>query len=303
MNPVLPLPSKFLQVCHNAERIMKRHLNESELESFSNEDYRFLLSEQFETHRRLREQAQSIIRMVIAGVGVIVALVGYRLYPEFQLPSRTLNIASGAVQFNGLLESIAENSLFIAAILAIATFGLLLSAVTKSIDVLAGDGSIPISRHKTIEIEASSQFSDEADRKMVEWILTNDTRLVEAERQVEQSFTHIWAALGLGFTAIFLTIAALLGSLRMIGLVHTALVVIGPIVAIYYLKDTVLTLMRTAVDADLRSGFSAARDVYLDTHFHRGVGPTMKIAFILFYGIYFRYSLNIAYVWLSLFVI
>jgi hypothetical protein len=283
--------------------MMKRYLNESELESLSKEDYRFLLSEQFETHRRLREQAQSIIRMVIAGVGVIVALIGYRLYPEFQLPSRTLNIAGGAVQFNGILESMAENSLFTAAILATATFGLLLSAVTKSIDVLAGDGPIPLSRHKTIETEVSIDFSDGANGKMVEWILANDTRLVEAERQVEQSFTHIWAALGLGFTAALLTIAALLGSLRMIGLIHTALVVIGSLVAIYYLKDAVLTLVRTALETGLRSGFTAAGDVYFDTHFHRGVGPTMKIAFILFYGVYFRYSLNISYVWLSLFVI
>jgi len=241
--------------------------------------------------------------MVIAGVGVIVALIGYRLYPEFQLPSRTLSIAGGAVQFNGLLESVAENSLFVAALLAIAAFGLLFSAIMKSIDVLTGDSLVPLSRNKTLDEDVSTEFGDGAGGKIVEWVLTNDTRLVEAERQVEQSFTHIWAAFGLGFTAVFLTVSALLGSFRMLGLTHTALVVIGPIVAIYYLKDTGLTLIRTGCDDGLRSGLNAAGEVYFDTYLHRGIGPTMKVTLILFYGIYFRYSLNIAYSWLTLFVI
>lgn len=281
---------------------MKRHLSESELESLSDEDYRFLLGEQFETHRRLREQAQSIIRMVIAGVGVIVAVIGYRLYPDFQPPSQALSIAGGAVQFNGMLERLAENSLFVASLLALAAFGLLFSAVMKSIDVLASDGPVPVSREKTITADVSPEFGDGAGGRVVEWILTNDTRLVEAERQVEQSFSQVGVAFGFGLTALLLAVAALVGSVRIMGFCHTALVVIGPIVAIYYLKEVVLVFLRTGWNDGLRSGLSAASDAYFDTYFHRGVGPTMKVALILFYGIYFRYSVVIAEVWLTLFV-
>lgn len=282
---------------------MKRYLSESELENLSQEDHRFLLGEQFETHRRLREQAQSIIRMVIAGVGVVVALAGYRLYPEFQLPSRTLTIADGAVQFNGLLESIAENSLFVATLLVMTAFGLLFSAVVKSIDVLANDGPVPLSRNKTPAEDGSPEFDDGASGKIVEWILTNDTRLVEAERLVEQSFTHIWAAFALGFTAVLLAVSVLVGSLRMLGLIHTGLVMIGPAVAIYYSKDSVLEFLSTGRDDGLRSGLNAAGKVFFDSYLHRGIGPIMKMVLILFYGVYVRYSLNISYTWLTLFVI
>lgn len=127
----------------------KRHLTEADLEDLSDEDYRLLLTEQFETHRRLREQAQSIIRMVISGVGIIVALLGYKLYPEFQLPSRTITAAGGNLQFDGLLQSMAENSLVVAVLFVTLAVGLLFFAVVKSIAVLSRDGPVPVSRHTT----------------------------------------------------------------------------------------------------------------------------------------------------------
>lgn len=282
---------------------MKRYFEESDLENLSREDYRLLLTEQFETHRRLREQAQSIIRMIIAGTGIIIALLGYKLYPEFVLPSRTLTIAGGAVEFHGMLQSMAENSLYVAALFAVLGLGLLFSAIVKSIKVLTSDSPVPLSRRKTVDRESTSEITDDTGDTLRGWILTNDNRIVEAEREVEQSYTHIWACFVAGFIALFLTAAALLGSLKMIGLIHTALVIIGPSVAIYYLKDTLTTFLRTTLAKGLKSGISAAGDVYEDTYIHQGVDPNMKVAFIIFYGAYLQYSVNIAVVWIAIFLI
>jgi hypothetical protein len=282
---------------------MKRHLEESDLEQLTDEDYRLLLNQQIETHHRLREQAQSLIRMVIAGVGVIVALIGYKLFPDFQLPSRTLTIAGGAVQFNGLLQGMAEDSILVASLFGITALGLLFNAVMKSISVLIDDGPMPISRHKTLDRMVSPRFSDEAQGSLGSWILTNDVRIVEAERQVEQSFTLIWASFGMGIAALLLTGAALIGSLTLMGLIHTLLVVLGPVGAVLYFKDTILTFVNTIREDGLRSGFSAAMNVYYDTLMHRGAGPNVTILLILFYGIYVVYSYPLVGVWLQLFVL
>lgn len=282
---------------------MKRHLNEGDLEGLSNEDYRLLLTEQFETHRRLREQAQSIIRMVISGVGIIVALLGYKLYPEFQLPSRTIEVDGGNLQFEGLLQSMAETSILVAALFVTLAIGLLFFSVMKSIAVLSSDGPIPISRHKSPDRESTIKFTDGTDGRLSKWILTNDTRLVEAERQVEQSYTHIWASFFAGGIAVALGTTALIGWLPGMGAVHLLLVVGGPVVLIHYLKDSLVTLVTTLRDSDVRSALSDTGDVFYDTMHHRGLDASMKISLILFYGIYFEYSLNVAYMWLNIFVL
>lgn len=282
---------------------MKRYISESDLADLSDEDYRLLLTEQFETHRRLREQAQSIIRMVISGVGIIIALLGYKLYPEFQLPSRTITAAGGDLQFDGLLQSMAQNSLFVAALFATLAVGLLFFSVMKSIAVLSGDGPTPVSRHKSLDREPTMQFSDRTDGKLTEWILTNDTRLVEAERQVEQSFTHIWASFFAGAVAVALGVTALVGSLPGMGVIHLLLVIGGPVVFIYYLKDTIQTLVTTVRDDGLRTALTDTGDVFYDTMHHRGLDGTMKVSLIIFYGIYLHYSVTTAYAWLSHFVL
>lgn len=282
---------------------MKRHLTETDLEDLSNEDYRLLLTEQFETHRRLREQAQSIIRMVISGVGIIVALLGYKLYPEFHLPSRTITATGGNLQFNGLLQSMAENSLFVAVLFITLAVGLLFFAVMKSIAVLSSDGPVPVSRHKSPDREPTTQFTDGTDGKLAEWILTNDFRLVEAERQVEQSYTHVWASFFAGTVAVALGTTALVGWLPGMGAIHFLLIVGGPIVLVYYVKDSLVTLVTTMRGAGIRSAFSDTLHVFHDTMHHRGLDATMKVALIIFYGVYFDYSLNAAYVWLTLFVL
>lgn len=282
---------------------MQRYLTEADLEGLSDEDYRLLLTEQFETHRRLREQAQSVIRMVISGVGIIVALLGYKLYPEFQLPSRTITAADGNLQFDSLLQSMAENSLFVAVLFVTLAAGLLFFAVMKSIAVLSSDGPVPVSRHKSLDCKPTTQFTDGTDGKLSEWILTNDARLVEAERQVEQSYTHIWASFFAGGVAVALGAAALVGWLLGMGVIHLLLVVGGPIVLIYYLKDSLVTLVTTVRDGGIRSALVDTGGVFYDTMHHRGLDATMKTVLIIFYGVYFDYSLNAAFVWLTLFVL
>lgn len=282
---------------------MKRHLTEADVQALSDDDYRLLLSEQLETHRRLREQAQSIIRMVLSGVGIIVALLGYKLYPEFQLPSRTLTAAGGNLQFDGLLQGMAENSLHVAILFVTLAIGLLFFSVVKSIAVLSSDGPVPVSRHKSLDRELNTEITDGTDGKLAEWILANDARLVEAPRQVEQSFSHIWASFFAGAIAIALGTAALLGWLPVMGAIHLLLVVGGPIVLIYYLKDSFITLVTTIRGAGIRSAFSDTLDVYHDTIYHHGLDGTMKVSLIIFYGVYYDYSLNAAYVWLTLFVL
>lgn len=282
---------------------MKRHLSEADLEDLSDEDYRLLLTEQFETHRRLREQAQSIIRMVISGIGIIVALLGYKLYPEFQLPSRTITAAGGNLKFDGLLQSMAENTLVVAVLFATLAVGLLFFAVVKSIAVLSRDGPVPVSRHKSIDREPTTQVTDGTDGKLAEWILTNDYRLVEAERQVEQSYIHVWASFFAGAVAVALGFTALVGWLPGMGAIHFLLVVGGPMVLVYYLKDSLITLVTTIRKTGIRSALSDTRHVFHDTMHHRGLDATMKVALIIFYGVYYDYSLNAAYVWLTLFVL
>jgi len=282
---------------------MKRNLSEEEVEQLSEEDCRFLLGEQFETHRRLREQAQSIIRMVISGVGVIVALIGYKLYPEFELPSRTVTIAGGAVEFNGLVQSMAENSIFVSALFTVTALGLLFSAVMKSIGVLSRNGPVPISRSKSLDREFSGEAGSSVAEKMSDWILTNDVRLVEAEREIEQSYLHIWAAFGTGFIAVFLTGAALLGSVRFMGLIHTGLILLGPIAVVLFLKNAVQTFRSRSNSGETPSDIGDAIDVVNDVLVHQGVDAIMKFVFIFFYSIYFDYSYNIAYFWLTTFVV
>lgn len=282
---------------------MKRHLLEEDLESLSDEDYRLLLTEQFETHRRLREQAQSIIRMVISGVGIIVALLGYKLYPEFQPPSRTITAAGGNLQFDGLLQSMAENTLVVAVLFVALTVGLLFFAVVKSIAVLSRDGPVPVSRHKSLDREPTAQFTDGTDKKLAEWILTNDSRLVEAERQVEQSYIHVWASFFAGSVAVALGTTALVGWLPGMGAIHFLLVVGGPIVLVHYLKESLITLVTTIRRTGIRSALSDTRYVFHDTMHHRGLDATMKVSLIIFYGMYLDYSLNAAYMWLTLFVL
>ena len=281
---------------------MERHLAEADLEDLTDEDYRLLLAEQFETHRRLREQAQSIIRMIISGVGIIVALLGYRLYPEFRLPSRTTITAGGNLQFDGLLQSIAESSVVVAILFVTLAAGLLFFSVMKSIAVLSSDGPIPISRHKSLDRELTTQFSDGTGEKLAEWLLTNDARLVEAERQIEQSYAHIWASFLTGVVAVALGTTAFFGWLSGMGAIHLLLVVGGPIILIYYLKDSLVTLVTAIRRAGIRTAFSDTLDVFQDTMHHRGLDATMKVSLIIFYGVYFDYSLNAAYVWLTLFV-
>lgn len=282
---------------------MKRHLTEAELENLSDEDYRLLLTEQFETHRRLREQAQSIIRMVISGIGIIVALVGYRLYPEFQLPSRTITAAGGELQFQGLLQSMAENSLYVAGLFAMLAIGLLFFSVMKSIAVLSSDGPVPVSRHKTPDREPTTRIFDGAGGELVEWILTNDARLVEAERQVEQSYTHIWASFFAGAVAVALATTALIGWIAGMGALHLGIVVGGPIALVYYLKDSLITLGSALRGGGGRSALEDTLDVFYDTLHHRGLDAGMKISLIFFYDIYFEFSYNAASVWLHLFVL
>lgn len=278
---------------------MKRHLSENDLEDLSKEDYRLILTEQLETHRRLREQAQSIIRMVISGVGIIVALLGYKLYPEFQLPSRTITAADGNLQFEGLLQSMADHSLIVAIFFVTLAGGLLFFSVMKSIAVLSSDGPVPVSRHKSLDRE----LIDDTDGKLAEWILTNDARLVEAERQVEQSYTHIWASFIPGTVAVALVTAALLGWLSAMGAIHVLLILGGPVVLIYYLKDSLATFITTIRGGGMRSALSETLRVFYDTMHHRGLDAAMKIALIFFYSAYASYSRPVAEAWLTLFVL
>jgi len=241
--------------------------------------------------------------MVISGIGIVVALLGYKLYPEFQLPSRTITAAGGNLQFQSLLQSMAENSLFVAALFATLTVGLLFFSVVKSIAVLSSDGPIPVSRHKSINREPTVQVSDGTDGKLIEWILTNDARLVEAERQVEQSYTHIWASFFAAAVAVALGTSALIGWLPVIGATNLLLVFGGPIVLVYYVKDSFVTLVTTIRDGGIRSALADTGDVFYDMMHHRGLDSTMKVALIIFYGAYVNYSANAAYVWLTLFVL
>jgi len=281
---------------------MKRHLEEGELEELSIEDYRLILSEQVETHRRLREQAQSIIRMIISGVGIIVALLGYKLYPDFQLPSRTVTAAGGNLEFDGLLQGMAENSLFVALLFVILAGGLLFFSVVKSITVLSSDGPIPLSRHKSLDREPKSAITEDSGGKLVQWILTNDIRIVEAERHVEQSYSHIWASFFAAGVAITLGTVALAGWLRAMGAINFFLVVGGPIVLFYYLRGTLVALLKRLLKGDFRSAISDSGDVFFDMMHHRGLDSSMKVSLIIFYGVYFEYSRTAAYIWLTLFV-
>lgn len=282
---------------------MKRHLTRSDLEDLTTEDYRLLVTEQFETHRRLREQAQSIIRMIISGIGIVVALLGYKLYPDFQLPSRSVTSQGGNLQFDGLVQSVANNSIFVASLFAILAVGLLFFSVMKSIAVLSSDGPVPVSRHKSLDRELNSNVNDGTDGRLSEWILTNDARIVEAERQVEQSYTNIWAAFFIGFVAVALTFTGLLGWLPAMGAIHFLLVVGGPVVFIYYIKDSLVMFGSNVRDHGFRSAFSDSVDVFYDRMHHRGPDFTVKMLFILFYGVYLEYSINAAVVWVTLFVL
>lgn len=282
---------------------MSRHLSESDLEPLSEDDYRWLLSEQMETHRRLREQAQSVIRMILSGVGVVVALIGYKLYPSFQLPSRTLSIADEAVQFDGLYQEMAQTSIHVAILFAITGLGLLFFSIVKSTKVLSTDGPLPTSRHKELDNSMTLPVTDGVKGKFGEWILANDTRLVEAEREVEQSYLNIWAAFAMGFGALYLSFTAYIGSLTLMGIGHTVLVLLGPAVTIYYLRDTVQTFIRALLANGIRPALDTAADVYYDTFHHRGVGPTVKIVLLLFYSVYYVDSLNFVKVWITLFVL
>lgn len=282
---------------------MKRHLTKTELENLTDEDYRLLLTEQFETHRRLREQAQSIIRTIMSGVGIIVALLGYKLYPDFQIPSRTITTPAENLHLEGFQQSIASSSLIVASLFVVLALGLLFFSVMKSIAVLSSDGPIPVSRHKSLDRELSEDFNDGTDGTIVEWVLTNDSRLVEAERQVEQSYTNIWAAFFVAIVAVALGSTALIGWVPGMGAIHLLLVVGGPIIFVYYLKDSLVTFIITVRDDGLRSALVDTGEVFYDRMHHRGLDSTVKILLIFFYDMYFDYSFNAAYVWLKLFVL
>jgi len=276
---------------------MKRYLTESDLQPLSDEDYRLILTEQFETQRRLREQAQSLIRMIISAVGLVIALLGYRLYPDFQLPDRTVATAGGSLQFDGLVESMAESTIFVAAIFAIITFGLLLFSVTKSIAILSDDGPVPLSRHKSIEKKSTTHFDSNSNEKLAEWILTNDSRLVEAERQVEQSYTHIWASFFTAFVAILLAGSAFFGLVPMMGALNLIVLVAGPLVFIHYMKDTLSAFFSNSINKGVRTAIDKSGHIFYDSMRHRGLDFTMKVILILIYGSYYEYSINVVRVW------
>lgn len=243
-----------------------------------------LLSEQLEQFRLYQNQAQSVIRIMVAIGLLVTAIIGARQFTtgvSSDILGLIVSIIEGGRQGQLTHPELTRKTLMMAIYFAILIPGLVLSSFALSLSVLFGDGPLPI----------EAKLSEASSGTIKDWVIENHERLYEIENQSSMIFFQIWALFPILIFAAFLVFVALFESLQgmLFGGIIGLLFIIAP--TLYYLQIAISGIIKTdsaSIFDRINGGFQAFAD-----EFRSGINPTIKIAIILFWGIYWDLAVDI----------
>lgn len=281
---------------------MQRYLEEEELEGLERADLRMLLSEQFEEHRRLREQAQNLIRTFVAAATVVAGIFSYALYRDVSLSLDQTSVTGALLRIGSPYPQMIENTVMMVIFFLVVMGGLLFMAFMDAVNVQRDKGTLPLTRHK--EVEQSNPNPFKVDKNSVKgWILQNDRRIVETDRGVQQAYAHLNAAIVSSVLVLFLAFGSISGSVKLLGLIHLGLLVFAVAVAFHYLSAPIMVFIRSVHAQGVQSAIKEALPHYVDSMEHKGIGFNAKISLLILSGTIFRYSGETVELWIGWFPI
>ncbi|WP_435145904.1 hypothetical protein [Halobaculum sp. P14] len=266
---------------------MKRELQKDDLESLNTSERELLLKEQVESYRRLREQSQQIIRVVLISLSVIVALAT----AQGSLPK----LSADVLIFGSLGDSgNASNDIWYASrmlrftipFLILLILGFISHSVIDAVAALTSDGMLPISKQKAQP--ETGLFNDRPG--IDEWIIQNDKRLTEVERRVQQSYFNIYSAILCVGLAYFVWLASESLSAKFVNLAIMTLDLSGPAIVLFYVYPPLRLGIELWPEQDYSIILHRCLSTLLDRLKHKGPGRVMLAICFLFYFRYLDFS-------------
>jgi hypothetical protein len=191
-----------------------------------------ILTSQFDQYQHLQNQTQRILRIYIALVAVIVALVGSGLIQRPivpPVPTKTITIEAGAVELNGMYKSIAENSRIIGGVAMAGGILLILDSLRPIYKILVSEPLYPLMGNSVNNRPARIDGPRIGESEITQYVRQNDQRLRDLNRLLRSLYGRIVQGITLfvfGFVS-FISAYSLSGDIIVLS---NVLVVLVPII-------------------------------------------------------------------------
>lgn len=273
-------------------------LSDRDLEKISESVKQDILSEQIETYHRSQEAAQKILRTALAGIAIIVAFSGSEIFTlllSLDLPSGDVSVAGGAFTINGALTQATVNTHFVGSLFLATSAGLALFAVTNTLHTLRIKSPRPLS---PVNPSYRENLEPGGTPELNRWLIENDNLLKEISLKNERTYSGLLHALTFFVIGLMVLASSYLDFLPFMGFMNALVVILGPAYALYYLREVPGVIIRNAKSSGIIFGLKAGLDKYGDITDRKGPNPTYQVIYILFYGMYYKYSMVVVNYWL-----
>lgn len=270
-----------------------------ELENLPDTVKRDILKEQIEKYHRTQEAAQRILRTALAAVALIVAFAGTDIFSSLlslQIPTGDVTAAGGNVTLHDMLTQSSVNTHFVGMLFLITTAGIGLFTILNTIRTLRIQGPRPLYPLNSVKLTTTTQSRPTA--QLDKWLKQNDRILENLESRKEWTYASLSHAITMFILGTLLIGAAYSGILQFMGLINGFVLILGPAYAVYYLRELPGVLIRNALSDGLKSGLIATFEKYGEISYMKGPNPTYQVIYVIFFGVYYPYSLAVFQFWL-----
>lgn len=280
----------------------QNRISKNDLDGISPDGLRAIFSEQHETYRNCRSEAQKLISTLLAGATILVAVFRteiIQLGSSLSIPNPEVTSPSGAIAFSPeFYVQAATNTLFVGTLLLIFAIGLVFQSATEAISVLQSDGLQPTS----VSFSAGYTDPDQPEISTLQtWIEENDQKVSMAMCQMESAYTSLRYGIGFVAAAGIVGASVFLQSFELIAFVNGLVIVVPILVALGYLFRGIVAFEKEYQYHSLRDSVGAGLNKIGQSLERKSIPSHMKVLFIMLYGSLWEYSTTIVFIWADIF--
>lgn len=252
-------------------------MKEAQVNNQTDEDTRSILELQHDAYFRIQDQAQSVLRSIIAGIAIILTsmslLIQY-IWPNIEIPKRTITAAGGALTYEGFYQPLATGSQYVGFMIVGVGFVLFLDSTRFLFSILRKSQLGPGMGRRLLRSKKEFQSSRylRGDPGLDEWILSNNEILDQLKTDLNRSYERIRDGLLVTLVGCLAIASVFIGNVALIGVIHLVIAVIGPILITAEILKSLSKFYRGYKRDGVRTGILATRNYIIDIS-GRSPGP------------------------------